>query len=167
MVSLRSLECLVTIVEQGSLTKAAKVLHLSQPALSHQIAGASKITAIQTAPLSSCDGPSCAIAVGIDANGIDLILSVVGIGLLLPVLIFIGASTRLSAARREQRFAAMRLTGATPRQITVIASVESAVAAAAGTDGRLRAVLRAAAGDRLVPVQRGSVLHQRPVAEHP
>ena len=32
------MECLVTIVEQGSLTKAAAVLHLSQPALSHQIA---------------------------------------------------------------------------------------------------------------------------------
>jgi DNA-binding transcriptional LysR family regulator len=38
MVSLRALECLVTIVEQGSLTKAAAVLHMSQPALSHQIA---------------------------------------------------------------------------------------------------------------------------------
>ena len=38
MVSLRTLECLVTIVEQGSLTKAAAVLHMSQPALSHQIA---------------------------------------------------------------------------------------------------------------------------------
>jgi DNA-binding transcriptional LysR family regulator len=38
MVSMRALECLVTIVEQGSLTKAAAVLHLSQPALSHQIA---------------------------------------------------------------------------------------------------------------------------------
>jgi DNA-binding transcriptional LysR family regulator len=39
MVSMRALECLVTIVEQGSLTKAAAVLHMSQPALSHQIAG--------------------------------------------------------------------------------------------------------------------------------
>jgi hypothetical protein len=38
MVSLRALESLVTIVEQGSLTQAAAVLHMSQPALSHQIA---------------------------------------------------------------------------------------------------------------------------------
>jgi DNA-binding transcriptional LysR family regulator len=38
VVSLRGLECLVTIVDQGSLTKAAAVLHMSQPALSHQIA---------------------------------------------------------------------------------------------------------------------------------
>src|SRR5215472_13094436 len=38
MVSMRALECLVTIVQQGSLTKAAAVLHMSQPALSHQIA---------------------------------------------------------------------------------------------------------------------------------
>ena len=40
MVSMRALECLVTIVEQGSLTKAAAALHMSQPALSHQIAAA-------------------------------------------------------------------------------------------------------------------------------
>jgi DNA-binding transcriptional LysR family regulator len=38
MISLRGLECLVTIVERGSLTKAAAVLRMSQPALSHQIA---------------------------------------------------------------------------------------------------------------------------------
>jgi DNA-binding transcriptional LysR family regulator len=38
MLSMRALECLVTIVERGSLTKAAAVLHMSQPALSHQIA---------------------------------------------------------------------------------------------------------------------------------
>ena len=35
---MRALECLVTIVDQGSLTQAAAVLHMSQPALSHQIA---------------------------------------------------------------------------------------------------------------------------------
>jgi hypothetical protein len=56
----------------------------------------------------------------------------VALALLLPVLIFIGTATRLSAARREQRFAAMRLVGATPRQVSVIAAAESAVAAAAG-----------------------------------
>jgi DNA-binding transcriptional LysR family regulator len=38
MASMRALECLVTIVDQGSLTQAAAVLHISQPALSHQIA---------------------------------------------------------------------------------------------------------------------------------
>jgi DNA-binding transcriptional LysR family regulator len=38
MVSMRALECLVTIVEQDSLTQAAAMLHMSQSALSHQIA---------------------------------------------------------------------------------------------------------------------------------
>jgi DNA-binding transcriptional LysR family regulator len=38
MVSMRALECLVTIVDQGSLTRAAAVLHMSQSALSHQVA---------------------------------------------------------------------------------------------------------------------------------
>jgi DNA-binding transcriptional LysR family regulator len=38
MLSMRAMECLVTIVEQGSLTKAAAILHMSQPALSHQLA---------------------------------------------------------------------------------------------------------------------------------
>jgi hypothetical protein len=70
--------------------------------------------------------------VGINADGIDLILSVVTAALLFPVLIFMAAATRLSAARREQRFAAMRLTGATPRQVSVISAIESAVAAVIG-----------------------------------
>ena len=53
--------------------------------------------------------------------------------LLFPLLVLIGTATRLAAARREQRFAAMRLVGATPRQVTVVAAVESTVAAVAGT----------------------------------
>ncbi|MEV0003977.1 FtsX-like permease family protein [Micromonospora sp. NPDC050980] len=65
-------------------------------------------------------------------TAIDLILGVVAGGLLFPVLIFIGTATRLGAARREQRFAAMRLVGATPRQISVVAAVEATLAAAAG-----------------------------------
>ena len=69
---------------------------------------------------------------GTEASGIDLILSVVALALLAPVLIFIATATRLSAARREQRFAAMRLVGATPRKVSVISAVESTVAAAAG-----------------------------------
>jgi cell division protein FtsX len=69
----------------------------------------------------------------IAADALDLILAVIAAGLLFPVLIFIGTATRLSAARREQRFAAMRLVGATPRQISVISAVEAGVAAVAGT----------------------------------
>jgi len=38
MISMRALECLVAIAEQGSLTQAAAGLHMSQSALSHQIA---------------------------------------------------------------------------------------------------------------------------------
>jgi hypothetical protein len=89
-----------------------------------------RIDAFNTVVPSSCG--ECAIGVGINANGIDLILSVVAVALLFPVLMFIGSASRLSAARREQRFAAMRLAGATPRQIAAIATVESSVAAVGG-----------------------------------
>jgi hypothetical protein len=99
--------------------------------LAHQ-PGATKVTSIETIPPSGCDGPDCVVGVGIGSNGIDLILSCVAAGLLFPVLIFIGTASRLSAARREQRFAAMRLAGATPRQVSVISAVESIVAAALG-----------------------------------
>src|SRR5262249_42876022 len=48
------------------------------------------------------------------------------------VRIFVGAAPGLSAAGREQRSAAIRLVGATPRQVSVISAVESIVAAIAG-----------------------------------
>ena len=65
-------------------------------------------------------------------NSIDLILSVVALAILAPVLIFIATATRLSAARREERFAAMRLAGATRRQVSLLAATESTVAAILG-----------------------------------
>jgi hypothetical protein len=69
---------------------------------------------------------------GVPASTSDLILSVVALAILAPVLIFIATATRLSAARREQRFAAMRLVGATRRQISLLAATESTVAAILG-----------------------------------
>ncbi|WP_433260210.1 FtsX-like permease family protein [Micromonospora vinacea] len=63
----------------------------------------------------------------------NLILGVIAGGLLFPLLIFVGTATRLNAARREQRFAAMRLVGATPKQISVVAAVEATTAAVVGT----------------------------------
>jgi len=94
--------------------------------------GAVRASAISTFAPSSCDGKDCAISQGIKASGIDLIFSVVALAMLFPVLIFIATATRLSAARREQRFAAMRLAGATPRQVSLIAGVESTAAAVLG-----------------------------------
>jgi hypothetical protein len=66
------------------------------------------------------------------ASAIDLILSVVALAVLAPVLIFIATATRLSAARREERFAAMRLAGATRRQVSLLAATESTVAGILG-----------------------------------
>ena len=97
--------------------------------LSH-VPGAVAVRSINTKPPNDCG--DCAIGVGINSNGIDLILGVVALALLFPLLIFVTSATRLSAARREQRFAAMRLIGATPRQIAVIAAVEAGVAAVFG-----------------------------------
>jgi FtsX-like permease family len=68
----------------------------------------------------------------IPASTSDLILSVVALAILAPVLIFIATATRLSAARREQRFAAMRLVGATRRQVSLLAVLESTVATVLG-----------------------------------
>jgi hypothetical protein len=66
------------------------------------------------------------------ASAIDLILSVVALAILAPVLIFIATTTRLSATRREERFAAMRLVGATRRQVSLLAATESTVAGILG-----------------------------------
>jgi len=55
------------------------------------------------------------------------------IALTLPLMIFIGTATRLAAARREERYAAMRLVGSTVRQTNAVASVDVAVGAVIGT----------------------------------
>jgi hypothetical protein len=61
-----------------------------------------------------------------------IVLFIGALALLFPVLVFLAATARLAAARREQRFAAMRLVGATPRQVSVIGGIETTVAAIAG-----------------------------------
>jgi hypothetical protein len=106
------------------------VVGRSAAQMSH-LPGAAEVTSLNTTPPSGC-GDACVIREGLGPSGVDLVLSVVALALALPVLIFIGTATRLSAARREQRFAAMRLVGATPRQISLIAAAESAVAAVVG-----------------------------------
>jgi hypothetical protein len=62
-----------------------------------------------------------------------IILVIGSIGLLVPVVVLVATATRLAAARREQRLAALRLVGATPRQTATIAAVEATLAAVAAT----------------------------------
>jgi ABC-type antimicrobial peptide transport system permease subunit len=95
-----------------------------------QLPNVKTVTRMVTVSPSECNR-GC--YVGINGDGVTLVLAVVAAALLFPLLMFIGTATRLSAARREQRFAAMRLVGATPRQISVIATAESTIAAVAGT----------------------------------
>lgn len=93
--------------------------------------GAKAVTTIADTPPPACDD-QC-LGEGVRGDAMRLILSVVAGALIFPVLIFIGTATRLSAATREQRYAAMRLVGATPRQVSVISAVESTLAAVVGT----------------------------------
>jgi hypothetical protein len=93
-----------------------------------QVPGAVEVEAIQRTP-ANCY--ACQNAVG-SGPVLQFILAGGAVALLLPVLILIATASRLSAARREQRFAAMRLVGATPRQVAVISAVEAVVAAVAG-----------------------------------
>ncbi len=55
------------------------------------------------------------------------------IAFVFPILILIGTATRLAAARREERYAALRLCGATSRQISVIAALDSLISALLGS----------------------------------
>jgi hypothetical protein len=93
-----------------------------------QAPGAVEVGAIQRTP-ASCY--ACQSTIG-SGPVLQFILAGGAVALLLPVLIFIATASRLSAARREERFAAMRLVGATPRQVSVVSAVEAVVAAVAG-----------------------------------
>ena len=90
--------------------------------------GAVEVGAIQRTP-ASCY--ACQNTMG-SGTVLEFILASGAVALLLPVLILIATASRLSAARREERFAAMRLVGATPHQISVVSAVEAVAAAMAG-----------------------------------
>jgi FtsX-like permease family protein len=114
----------------GTIGKAALaspkslVIVIGHTATELSAAGATQIRSFETAAQGA---PGDA-----HPGRMQLILAVVAGALLIPVLLFIAAATRLAAARREQRFAAMRLVGATPGQVSVVAAVEASVAAVAG-----------------------------------
>ena len=61
-----------------------------------------------------------------------LIAILAAVGALAPVAVFVGTATRMSAARRELRLAALRLVGATPVQVARLAAGEALIATSAG-----------------------------------
>lgn len=61
-----------------------------------------------------------------------LVYLLAALGVLIPIGVFIAASTRIGASTRERRFAAMRLVGATPRQVATAAAIEAAAAGLLG-----------------------------------
>ncbi|TDV55189.1 FtsX-like permease family protein [Actinophytocola oryzae] len=67
---------------------------------------------------------------------VDPLLSLLaGVGvvvLLVPSLVLVASASRLTAARRERRLAALRLAGATPAQVTAMVAAETGLAAVAG-----------------------------------
>jgi hypothetical protein len=83
--------------------------------------GAAPITGFDTTPKAT-EIPPIAILM--------IVLAV--IGALVPVAVFVSTATRLSAARREQRLAALRLVGATASQVTWLAAVEALFVTIAG-----------------------------------
>lgn len=64
------------------------------------------------------------------------VLLIVGsITLLFPIILLISVATQLGSKQRERRYAALRLVGATRRQVRNSVTLESVIVAAAGTAG--------------------------------
>ena len=61
-----------------------------------------------------------------------LVYLLAALGVLIPIGVFVAASTRIGATTRERRFAAMRLVGATPQQVALAAALEAAAAGLIG-----------------------------------
>jgi hypothetical protein len=85
------------------------------------VPGTQWVTSISTKPAAEVFTPFFRYAFGVGV-----------LAVLFPMLVLISTATRLAADRREERFAALRLVGATPADIRVIASIESVVSAACG-----------------------------------
>ncbi len=69
-----------------------------------------------------------------DYHGMLYLLTRVGlVVLVVPCLALVASAARLTAAKRERRLAALRLAGASPRQVVIMTAVETAVGAVVGS----------------------------------
>ncbi len=85
--------------------------------------GASRIASFH--PVAGAEEP-------LDLGALIVIVMIAG-ALLIPIWLFVATATRLSAATREARFAAVRLAGGTQGQVRLLAGLEAGVAAGLGT----------------------------------
>jgi hypothetical protein len=56
---------------------------------------------------------------------IAVLVVIAVVGAIAPVAVFVASSTRLAAARRERRLVALRLSGATPGQVSLLAALDA------------------------------------------
>ena len=63
---------------------------------------------------------------------VSVIVVIAVIGAVGPVAVFVASATRLAAARRERRLVALRLCGATPTQVALLAAVDALLIAVPG-----------------------------------
>ncbi|HEX6446848.1 MAG TPA: ABC transporter permease [Streptosporangiales bacterium] len=66
------------------------------------------------------------------ASGYTILAKIAAVLMVVPLLVFGGAAARLTVARRDQRLAALRLVGATPRQVVAMTVAEAVVTALLG-----------------------------------
>jgi hypothetical protein len=84
---------------------------------------------VGTTVIQGFERPGDAVDLGVF---IQVMITIVAVLLVGPVVVFVALVTRVGAARREQRLAALRLAGATRWQTGVVASTETALAAGGG-----------------------------------
>jgi|GEM_PF-5268980 len=68
-----------------------------------------------------------------DIAGFQIVIAIGAIGMLFPVLLFVSISTRLGAAARQEMFSTLRLVGASPKQLGIIAATEMMLLGLMGT----------------------------------
>jgi hypothetical protein len=114
---------MIGIIGQAGLSGASDLaIYIGHtPAQVARIPGTTWVTSINSAPAQAVFTPFFRDAFGIG------VLAVV-----FPMLVLISTATRLAADRREERFAALRLVGATPGDIRIVAGVEAVISALLG-----------------------------------
>ncbi|WP_371573960.1 FtsX-like permease family protein [Streptomyces sp. NBC_01314] len=100
----------------------------TDPAITHAARGSALDTLAARARVDDFTGARPSMFTSFDQQAAVL----GGALLVVPVIVLASAAGRLGAARREQRLAALRLAGATPRQILAMTGAESAAVGLAG-----------------------------------